>query len=157
MSGIVKGGNTGDEAMRTPGNAWNIGLVTAVCVFALVSPLMAAKLQSLAGSEWRPIEVAGEALPSNTQMFVRFEAENKVAGNGGCNRFMGGYRLENATLRIGPLASTRRACEADVMKREAAFLRALEEARIFLRNGTKLTLKNAQGATTVRLAQTDWD
>jgi hypothetical protein len=36
-------------------------------------------------------------------------------------------------------------------------MRALQNSRLFLRDGTKLTLKKAQGVTALRLVQTDWD
>ncbi|MBC2777109.1 META domain-containing protein [Parasphingopyxis marina] len=40
---------------------------------------------------------------------ISFDDEGRVAGNGGCNRYTGGYALSD-TLDIGPVASTRRAC-----------------------------------------------
>lgn len=111
----------------------------------------------LAGSEWRPSEVAGDALPADNGLFVRFEANGKIVGHGGCNAFFGSYRITAVNLTIGPLGSTRKACAPAIMKQEAAFLDSLQKTRLFLRDGAKLTLKNGQGGTVVRFIQADWD
>lgn len=113
--------------------------------------------QQLEGSEWRPIEIAGEVMPADTPLFIRFEADRKVAGHGGCNRMFGSYTHDKAALRIGPLATTRKACQSHIMKNETAFVKALEATRVFVRDATKLTLKDGQGQTTLRLVQSDWD
>ncbi len=134
------------------------GLVVGVLSIAFTAQqLMAANHQSLAGSEWRPIEITGEAIADDVPLFVRFEAEGEMVGHGGCNRMFGSYTIDNVNLRIGPLGGTRMACLPAIMKREAAFMRALQNSRLFLRDGTKLTLKKAQGVTALRLVQTDWD
>jgi heat shock protein HslJ len=114
------------------------GLVVGVLSIAIAAQqLMAANPQSLAGSEWRPVEISGEAIADDAPLFVRFEAEGKMAGHGGCNRMFGSYTIDNVNLRIGPLGGTRMACLPAIMKREAAFMRALQNSCLFLRDGTK--------------------
>jgi lactoylglutathione lyase len=49
----------------------------------------------------------------------------RASGSGGCNRFTGGYRLENGQLSFEPLATTRMACEPELMRAEDAYLAAL--------------------------------
>jgi len=121
-----------------------------------VSPVPAGP-NRLAGSEWRPLEIAGETVPGSAGIFVRFEAKGRMAGSGGCNRIFGSFENDDATVRMGPAASTRRACPPDIMKREQAFLDALTSARLYLRNQARLTLKDARGTTVLRLVQSDWD
>jgi len=132
-------------------------LVAAVffVIYAMVGVMAAS--DALVGSEWRPIELTGETVPADAGLFVRFEAEQRVAGHGGCNALFGRYTIDTVNLAIGPLAATRKACPPEIMKREAALLKALENTRLFLRDGVKLTLKDAQGLTVLRLAQSDWD
>lgn len=124
---------------------------------ALVGTQTMAGTQQLAGSEWRPLEIAGELIPADASMFIRFEADGKVRGHGGCNALFGAYKIDKVALRIGPLAATRKACQSEVMSKEGRFVAALEKSRIYLRDATKLTLKDAQGVTTMRLIQTDFD
>jgi heat shock protein HslJ len=64
---------------------------------------------------------------NGTRLTVTFQ-DGKISGSGGCNRFHGAFTTEAGALRIGPLATTRMACEAEVMTQEQEFLRALESA-----------------------------
>lgn len=76
-----------------------------------------------------------------------------VSGNAGCNGFSGGWTLDGSTLAIGPLMSTKMACEpAEVMAREAAVMAALE-ASVGLRSTRDggIELLDATGATTLSL------
>jgi heat shock protein HslJ len=113
--------------------------------------------EGLAGSEWKPVEIEGEAPPDGVEMFVQFRGEGKVAGHGGCNRFSGTFNLDGAAITIGPLASTRMACPAPVMQAETAFLAALQSASTCNRQRVHLELSNASGQTVARLIQTDAD
>lgn len=133
----------------------SIALLAALLV--LIGSQTMAGTQQLAGSEWRPLEIAGELIPADASMFIRFEADGKVRGHGGCNALFGAYKIDKVTLRIGPLAATRKACQSEVMSKEGRFVAALEKSRIYLRDAAKLTLKDAQGVTTMRLIQTDFD
>jgi heat shock protein HslJ len=54
--------------------------------------------------------------------------DGEVSGSSGCNRFHGQFTVEGNALKIRPLATTRMACEDEVMAQEQAFLRALESA-----------------------------
>lgn len=133
-------------------------LVAAFTVTTAVAvEVVMAGADPLAGSGWRPTEIVGEGLPADNDLFIRFEANDKIAGHGGCNSFFGKYQIDAVNLTIGPLGSTRKACPPVIMKREAAFLGALQKARLFLRDGVKLTLKDGQGVTVLRLAQNDGD
>lgn len=132
-------------------------LAAVLLLASFTAARVMAGADALAGSEWRPVEMAGEVMPADTPLFIRFEANAKVTGHGGCNALFGKYAIDKATLSIGPLAATRKACPPAIMKREVGFISALEKTRLFLRDGARLTLKDARGVTVVRLAQTDWD
>ncbi len=58
-------------------------------------------------------------------------AKGRVAGSGGCNRFNGGYKTTGNQLKIGPLASTFKACQQPVMDQETKYLKALQAATRF--------------------------
>jgi len=107
-------------------------------------------LASLAGSEWGP---ETDAKPG---CFVQFK-EADVAGHAGCNRFFGRYTLDGTAIKIGPLASTRMACPAEVMEAEQAWLRMLESARTAEASHKELVLKDAAGAVIATLKRRNWD
>jgi heat shock protein HslJ len=74
-----------------------------------------------------------------------------VGGEAGCNSYTGTYGTNGDVVRIGPLATTRMACDQAIMDQETAFLAALQGvARIERRaDGVRLTDRN--GAISVAL------
>ena len=112
--------------------------------------LAAAALTALAGTEWGP-EAAGKP-----EQYIQFK-ESDVAGQGGCNRFGGRYTFDGNALKIGPLVSTRMACEPQVMDAEQAWFRLLESASAAEATLTKLVLKDKTGAVIATLRRRDWD
>lgn len=67
-----------------------------------------ARVGSLAASEWQLRDLAGE--PAAAEAWIGFEDDGGAAGQGGCNRFAGGYEQVPGELRFSPLAATRMAC-----------------------------------------------
>lgn len=114
--------------------------------------------ETLAGSEWVPVEIDGVSTSADTRAFVQFGAEGRLSGNSGCNRFTGSYEADGETLRVAPgVAMTRMACPPAVMAEEARLMRALEAARGFSRDGITLDVTGADGVTVLRMRQTDLD
>ena len=103
----------------------------------------------LAGSEWRPSFMSAAELPAAIEMRVAFQPDGQVTGNGGCNRFFGGYAISGTHIKIGPLASTRKGCPG-LIKLEATFLATLQAASSFEQTDATLILFDASGA---KLAQ----
>jgi heat shock protein HslJ len=69
----------------------------------------------------------------------------RVAGTGGCNRFVGGYVPTDREVTITKLGSTMMACSEDVMP----------GAHRFVRRGRELVLESDAG--TVRLIESTGD
>jgi heat shock protein HslJ len=90
--------------------------------------------------------VTGSAL---TAIFTATE----VSGSAGRNTYSGPDILDCSTLKIGPLASTMKACaDQAVNDQEQQFLAALQNATTFDQTGNILTLKAAGGENQVTLA-----
>jgi heat shock protein HslJ len=64
---------------------------------------------------------------TGTRLTLAFQ-DGRVSGSSGCNRFHGEFKVDGNALRVGPLATTRMACDESVMTQEQEFLRALESA-----------------------------
>lgn len=130
-----------------------VGKTIGGLFFALsvgLMPQMVSGAGMLAGSEWGP---AGHG-----SVFVRFEAGGKLAGNGGCNRFFGQYRLaEDGAIKIGPLGATRKHCGDVIMKIETGFLTALEASVRCERTTGRLRCYGAAGDELLDLVHRDWD
>jgi heat shock protein HslJ len=76
-----------------------------------------------------------------------------VGGNAGCNDFTGTYGTNGDLVRIGPLATTRKACADDVMTQEAAFLAALQGTSMVEQRAGTLNLTDLSGSLKVALAR----
>jgi putative lipoprotein len=126
-----------------------------IAVMALTHMLsaMPAGAVELAGSEWRPTRIGNMTISRDADMFVRFEADGKLRGRGGCNNFFGSYKFDDGGLEIGALGATKMACLEPVMEREAAFMKALQSAKSFKRKRIVLGLLDDGGAVVLELAQ----
>jgi len=105
----------------------------------------------LTNQKWRPIEISGKSIAGENKAYIQFRPDGAATGHGSCNQMGASYTADKTNLRLGPMRSTRRGCAPDIMQIESAFTGALEATRLYLRNSNKLTLKNAQGVTTMRL------
>ena len=94
----------------------------------------------LTGVTWRPLVVGAESLPADSGMFVQFEEDGSIKGNGGCNSFFGSLQQTDEGVTVSPLGATRMACPEPVMQREAAFLSALQKTRHFGLGSARLQL-----------------
>ena len=74
-----------------------------------------------------------------------------VGGFAGCNSFSGTYGTNGNIIRIGALATTRMACDQEVMDQEAAFLEALQGVALIETRGQQVNLTDLKGAIKVTL------
>lgn len=86
---------------------------------------------SLPGSAWKVTALAEETLLADHPITFGFDAEGNISGNASCNQFGGTCTVEGNTVKIGPLRSTRRACEPDIMQQERKFLALLAAVTIW--------------------------
>ncbi|HEY3215192.1 MAG TPA: META domain-containing protein [Candidatus Eisenbacteria bacterium] len=110
----------------------------------------------MAAADWRVVEIAGSSVGDSSPATLRFESNRHVSGSTGCNQFTGTASIAAEKLSFGPLATTRRACEADRMAEEQSFLKALESVRSFsIDEGGYLRLLGADGNPLLRLTRTN--
>jgi copper homeostasis protein (lipoprotein) len=97
----------------------------------------------LENTQWRLADLGGQAVRSDGDHeppnLVLDAQQRRALGNGSCNRFFGPYQREGRGLGIGPLATTRRACETG-MDMEQRFLSALNAADGYRITGDELVL-----------------
>jgi putative lipoprotein len=106
---------------------------------------------ALVGPTWVAEDIDGGGVIDDLQSHITFTADGQVHGSGGCNNFTGSYTLEGATLALGPLARTRKACPPAILNREASFYEALGEIRGYRFERGLLLLLDAPGASVIRL------
>ena len=104
----------------------------------------------LVGTTWglESLALATDAVSSpvaGTDVTLEFLDDGSAAGSGGCNSFHTTYAVDGASIGFDPVASTRMACEPEVMSQETAVFGALESAASFDVEGDVLTLLDADG------------
>lgn len=108
---------------------------------------------SLAGTEWRILELNGNRADPEVMSTLAFGADGAVSGNGGCNTFRGEVAIEGTAMKFGRLASTMMACEGAKSTQEALFHAALSQTVSYsVRNGA-LALLDASDAIVARLRE----
>lgn len=108
------------------------------------SPAPSAGSDRLTGTDWGLQTLDDQPLPSGIQATLSFNA-GTATGSSGCNTFTGAYTTDGPALDIGPLATTRKACDPAVMTFEQTYLAALDGVTAWAvpadaAMGTELTL-----------------
>jgi heat shock protein HslJ len=103
---------------------------------------------TLQGTRWTVDTVVdGEvasSTPATASASLVFDKDT-VAVSAGCNSGSGSYQLTGNTIRIGDIATTRKACEPDVMSLENAVLTVLRGDVTYEIDSDRLILKQPTG------------
>ncbi|WP_455277578.1 alpha/beta fold hydrolase [[Eubacterium] cellulosolvens] len=102
--------------------------------------------ETILEGEWilRSFTIDGEEIlfPEEKNITIRFDAEGKLSGSGGCNEFIGSYRIiYDNMISIGPIAFTEMACP-DGMEQEQLYFGSLEELSKFNLTDDELRLSS---------------
>ncbi|WP_148863590.1 META domain-containing protein [Marinobacter fonticola] len=85
-----------------------------------------------------------EPVQGKRDVHIVFDAERKLSGLAGCNRFSGPYARSKDSLALGPLASTRMMCPDRAGTENALFV-ALDRTQRFAIEGETLLLMTEDG------------
>lgn len=96
---------------------------------------------------WVPLEIDGVPVPEGAGLSLQVSFDGKVEGTTGCNRFTGTADLDAGWMQFSPLAVTEMAClDPERMAREAAWLKALADARGFVASPEGMWLRREDGS-----------
>lgn len=79
-------------------------------------------MTELTSHEWVVTSLKGAALPDGTQATLNFSEDGFISGSTGCNSYRGNYKVSSASITLGGLASTKKACFGGAMDVERDFL-----------------------------------
>jgi heat shock protein HslJ len=103
---------------------------------------------SLRGTRWTVDTIldgeVASSTPATASTSLVFDKDT-VAVSAGCNSGSGTYQLSGNTIRIGDIATTRKACEPDLMSLENAVLAVLHGDVSYQIDSDRLILKQATG------------
>jgi heat shock protein HslJ len=117
-------------------------LLTATAALAMETNKQTA---TLPGSAWQVTTFAGQTPLADHAITFEFDNEGNITGDGSCNRFGGLCKIEGDKIAIGPLRSTRRACEPEIMQQEHKFLALLGAATAWSMDSGELVLAAPDG------------
>lgn len=84
--------------------------------------LQPAAFMALAGSSWQVEAMGGTAIIAGHEPQLNFDADGRINGTTGCNRFFGSYTQTGSVLTFSGTGMTKMACMAEgVMEQETAF------------------------------------
>lgn len=110
------------------------------------------KVMQLSGEVWLVDEISGKpvTIPADArQPFIEFDGEN-ASGYAGCNTFRGSYTIDGATLKFGPMISTKKACGGPLDEIEMAMHQALGKVAEFSIADATLTLIDEDATVLIR-------
>ena len=115
---------------------------------------LAAMQSPLIGTSWRAEDIGGRGVIDNAQTTITFDAEGRVAGSGGCNRYFGPVTIGGSAIRFGDIGATRMACVPALMDQEQKFFDALAATRSyrFDDRGNKLVFLGEESTILVRFS-----
>lgn len=76
----------------------------------------------ITGKVWELQEMFSREVSAEKPLTIEFLDNGQVRGFAGCNDFTGPYTLDGDDLKLGPLASTRKACGAALGEQEYSYL-----------------------------------
>jgi heat shock protein HslJ len=113
------------------------------------------RLDDLVGSEWIAEAIADAAVVPGSHSTLRFVSIAQVDGDTACNRFAGPVTVDGGMLRIGPLATTRRACAPALMDQERRYLVAIAQGVALRRDDDRLILLDDRQHPLIRFTQVE--
>lgn len=142
-----------------------ISLSLVVLILAACTSSGSQQGDDLTGKVWAVTELIGNPLVDGTGISAQFNADGKVSGSAGCNRYNGTFTVSGNNITFAsPMASTMMMCEQALMDQESAYLTALSEVKTFAVKGDILTLTGEDGTKLVvyqaqsqDLAGTSWE
>jgi heat shock protein HslJ len=127
------------------------GAIETVSAESLTEPVP----DELDGTSWILSSILIDDTASQTEIDGEITAvfqEGQLTGFAGCNNYFGNYEAEGANLTLGPIGSTRKACQEAQNQRETEFLAALEAIATYRIAGEALELLDASGKARITLA-----
>ncbi len=132
--------------------ALSLVALVAACGGASATPAASLGPINLEGTSWR---LLGYLSPDGTHYTVPAAvtpgatfANGQFQGDTGCNTASGPYTQNGTTISIGPLASTKKACQEPMQTVETAYLVAIAVVDTAVGNDTTLLMKSSTAGFT---------
>lgn len=124
--------------------------VLAITSFANATETNMAEFE-LIDTEWWVEDIDGRGVIDRAHTTLHFLEDGRVAGDTGCNRYMGSAEVSGTSISFSPMAGTRKACVPALMDQEMRFYQAIAKVVSWEVPDTGLLhLRDADGKTVIR-------
>jgi len=128
----------------------NLGVLLILVLLASCHKVLEQKPRQLVlGQFYRLTHIGSKHVDAKNAPTIMFKEGGSLAGNGGCNKWFGGYEIADEKfkkLKITPAASSLMMCEKDVINQEVKFLNMLPTmVRYEINNKQQLVLYPGSG------------
>jgi len=106
-------------------------------------------VETLNGSTFKSTSVEGYEMVAGTDVTFTFDNDG-ISVNAGCNTMFGGIEIIDGVLSVGPMASTRMACDESLMAQDEALIAFLEGGPSLRLEDDELTLTGAEVTITAQ-------
>lgn len=131
-------------------------LLISICNLLAAQPPISTQTEAssaeskLANTQWRLISFGATGAESpiieGTTITLKFGADGRAGGSGGCNSYGGEYRERVDNLSFSQIISTKRAClEQSANQQEQRYFAALDAASKFKLSDDRLTIFHGDG------------
>lgn len=102
---------------------------------------------------WKLHELDGQGALGEPKPPLTFAVNRTLRGESGCNIVNGSFSFGGTTLKVGKLATTRRACAKPMMEQEKRYLEALRRVTTWRIDNDALVLADGKGRDLMRLTR----
>jgi len=121
------------------------GLAVVLLVVAVIG--CSEPITDPTGRTWELTTLHGSEPLEGTIIDLTLESDS-MSGSAGCNNYNGSTEFEAGSMTLGPdIATTRMACEQEIMDQESAYLAALARVSAYVLEPDELLLQDADGIT----------
>jgi len=108
--------------------------------------------------EWKLVSYGDAANPTsaipNVDTLIKFDSNDQINGNVGCNGFGGNYKISGDKITFGSIMSTMMYCEETSPQEQAVLGVFSDGVKLPVQmNGNTLTITSADGASVVTLTR----
>ncbi|WP_263080489.1 META domain-containing protein [Endozoicomonas sp. Mp262] len=111
------------------------------------------KPEAVKDKTWVLTAMNGMVPVDSTRVTMEFKTvspdQGRISGQGPCNRYFGGYKLDGKSLAFTPMGSTMMACPTPIMQEEKDYLATFEKINQMTMNKNRLELKDRDGKYTL--------
>ncbi|MFN8027663.1 MAG: META domain-containing protein [Acidimicrobiia bacterium] len=111
----------------------------------------------ITGVQWTLDKITPDGPSLGSVVVTAQFADGRMSGDSGCNRYTASYTAKPSTgsMKIGPVAGTRIACEGAANDVEQAYLAALDKVQQYRATSDSLRLLDAGGKVLLQYSATD--